>query len=74
METLLLTLVVFITAVLVMSLGTLLGDRTIKGSCGGLNNVPGATCAACTGRCEKKRAADTASSKHRTREPDDKGD
>jgi hypothetical protein len=74
METLLLTLVVFATAVLAMSLGTLLGNRTIKGSCGELNNVPGATCAACTGRCKKKHGADTASSNHPTRELDGKGD
>ena len=59
METLLLTLVVFLAAVLAMSLGTLLGNRYIKGRCGGLNSVPGATCAAGTRRCDRKSGADT---------------
>ena len=69
METLLLTFVVFLIAVLGMSLGTMLDNRTIKSTWGGLSNVPGATCAACTRCCEKKRDADTASWAHRTSTP-----
>jgi hypothetical protein len=71
METLLLTFAVFILAVLAMSLGSLLGNRTIKGSCGGLNNIPGVKCAACTGQCEIKRAAVLGASSQGMREPHD---
>ncbi len=74
MEILLLSLVIFVAAVLAMSFGTLFGNRIIKGSCGGLNDVPGAKCAACTRRCDTKRVADTVSSRRPTPEPHEKGD
>lgn len=70
METLLLSLLVFLTAVSAMAVGTLLGNRTINGSCGGLNHAPGETCAACTRRCERKRTSDCSSPRHATRGKD----
>ncbi len=42
METLILTFILFGLVVLGMSLGVILNGRTIKGSCGGLNNITGA--------------------------------
>jgi hypothetical protein len=63
METFLLTVAVFVTAVLALSLGTLLGKRPIKGSCGGADNVSCAACAACRRPCAKRRGAHTAGSK-----------
>jgi hypothetical protein len=71
METLFLTFAIFVVAVLAMSLGSLLDNRTIKGSCGGLNDIPGVKCAACTGQCEIKRAAVLGASEQEMREPRD---
>ena len=42
MATLILTFILLGLVVLGMSLGVILNGRTIKGSCGGLNNITGA--------------------------------
>lgn len=74
METLLLTFVVFATAVFAMSLGALLGNRSIKGSCGGLSNIPGVKCSACSGHCELRNDASTPESNGSIQERGDAGD
>ena len=51
-------LVVFILAFIGMALGVLRGGRSIQGSCGGLNNIPGVE-SDCKGTCRsacKQRA------------------
>ena len=50
--------VIFILVVLGMSVGVILGRHSIKGSCGGLNNIPGieSDCrGACRRPCKKRR-------------------
>ena len=49
------TFVVFIIAVLALSIGWILNQKTIKGSCGGLNTIPGmeSQCS-CSKPCEKR--------------------
>ena len=51
---LLAAIVIFAIAIAAMSIGVILGDRRLKGSCGGLNNLKkllGVTpCAGCTQR------------------------
>jgi len=50
--------VVFVLVVLGMGLGLILGRKSIKGSCGGLKNIPGieSDCGgACRRPCKKRR-------------------
>lgn len=58
METLLLSFLVFIIAVAAMSIGALVSNRKISGSCGGLSKIPGVRCSACANRCEIEPGAD----------------
>lgn len=55
MITFLTTLIVFIIAVFALSLGWILNQKSIKGSCGGLNNISGmeSQCS-CSKPCEKR--------------------
>lgn len=59
MTTFLITLLVFLLAVLGMAVGVIFSNREIKGSCGGLNNVPGLEsddCMFCNNKkCKKKQ-------------------
>ncbi len=48
--TFLLSILVFTLAVVLLSLGVILGGRKIKGSCGGLNTLPGIE-SDCGGAC-----------------------
>jgi len=49
--------IVLALATLGMALGVLLNNRELKGSCGGLGNIPGATgSCSCANPCEKKKA------------------
>lgn len=55
----LLSFLIFLLVVLGMSLGLFRGGRSIEGSCGGLNNIPGieSDCGgACRRPCKKRRA------------------
>jgi hypothetical protein len=56
MEILLITFIVMTLAVLGMAVGVLLGRSPIKGTCGGLNNIPGISCE-CADPCEKRKKA-----------------
>lgn len=49
--------VVILLAVVGMSVGVLMSDRRLKGSCGGLNTIKGleGSCS-CESPCEKRRA------------------
>ena len=48
METFVLTFVIFIIIILIMSLGVMLMNKNIKGSCGGLNAISGTDkCSVC---------------------------
>ena len=48
METFVLTFVIFIIIILIMSLGVMLMNKNIKGSCGGLNALSGTDkCSVC---------------------------
>ena len=51
------TFVVILLAVIGMSLGVILNDRRLKGSCGGLNTIKGleGSCS-CESPCEKRKA------------------
>lgn len=51
MSMFILTFLVFLAVVIAMSVGALVDDKVIKGSCGGLNNVMGkeANCEFCGG-------------------------
>ena len=51
--TIFIAFLVFALAVLLMSLGVLLGGRRIQGSCGGLGNIPGIE-SDCGGLCRTK--------------------
>jgi uncharacterized protein len=57
METVLLSCLVFLAAVLLMAVGVLFGRREIKGSCGGLNRVAGKedACPLCSGECKNNK-------------------
>ncbi len=55
METLILTLIILLLAILGLAIGTLAGRGPIKGSCGGLA-CTGLSCATCTSR--KKETAE----------------
>ncbi len=55
-----LTFVILLLVIFAMSLGVILNKRAIKGSCGGIANVPGmedynSNCS-CSNPCDKKRA------------------
>jgi hypothetical protein len=55
-----LTFLAFLVAVALMSLGVILSGRRIRGSCGGLGNIPGIEpdCGgACANPCERRRHA-----------------
>jgi hypothetical protein len=56
MITFLLVFILFLIAVLGLSVGVLAGRRGIQGSCGGLNYIPGLenACSACDKPCKKK--------------------
>lgn len=57
MQVFLLTFIVFGLAILGLSLGWLINQRTLKGSCGGLNAIPGmekSQCS-CSNPCEKRK-------------------
>lgn len=54
METILLAIVVVGLAVIGLSVGVLFGREPIKGSCGGLNCIKHADCAACANRGKAK--------------------
>ena len=48
MEIFIITFVVFLIIILIMSLGVMLMNKNIKGSCGGLNAIPGSDkCSVC---------------------------
>lgn len=53
METLLLTLIIVILAILGLAVGAMAGRGPIKGSCGGLACHKGIDCATCKSRSRK---------------------
>lgn len=57
MTTFLVTFVVFLLFVAAMAVGVIFSNKTIKGSCGGLNNVDGleGDCLLCNKKCDKKK-------------------
>lgn len=59
MQIFLITFLVFSLAILAMAIGVVLGRRSIKGSCGGLNSVAGleGACTACAEPCEERKKA-----------------
>ncbi len=61
MQIFMITFAVLLLAVVGMALGVILGDRRIHGSCGGVGNSNGGSCA-CSNPCEnrKKREAEAA--------------
>ncbi len=73
--TILIAFLVFVLAVLLMSLGVIVSGRRIQGSCGGLANIPGveSDCGgACGGRpgepgaaCHHKEGSDAQPARHR---------
>jgi len=57
MTVFLFTFLVFCLVAFGMSLGLLLNNRELKGSCGGLGNIPGISSdCSCSNPCEKKKA------------------
>lgn len=54
MSLFLVTFFIMTLAVLGMAIGVLVGRNPIRGSCGGLNAIPGIECA-CSAPCEKKK-------------------
>lgn len=48
------TFIIMGLAVFGMAVGVIAGRSPIKGSCGGLNTIPGVECA-CSNPCEKKK-------------------
>jgi hypothetical protein len=49
--------IVFTLVALGMSVGVIFNNRELKGSCGGLGNIPGASSdCSCSNPCEKKKA------------------
>lgn len=58
MQLFLLTFLILGLAFLGMALGVILNNRELKGSCGGISNVPGmekSNCS-CSNPCEKRKA------------------
>lgn len=59
MSIFLVTFLVFATVIIAMAVGVIFSNRTIKGSCGGLNAIDGlkGACDICEGRdkCRRKR-------------------
>lgn len=58
MATFIITFVVLLLVIAGMSVGVIFSNRTIKGSCGGLNNVDGmeGECLLCSKKtCDKKK-------------------
>lgn len=55
MMTFLTTFIIFLVAVFALSIGWILNQKSIKGSCGGLNAIPGmeSSCS-CAKPCEKR--------------------
>ncbi|PWQ94350.1 (Na+)-NQR maturation NqrM [Leucothrix pacifica] len=57
MSVFLLAFIIFSLVALGMSLGVILNNRELKGSCGGLGNIPGMSSdCSCSNPCEKKKA------------------
>ncbi|PID46179.1 MAG: hypothetical protein CSB47_05585 [Proteobacteria bacterium] len=57
MSIFLLSFVIFALVAFGMSLGVILNKRELKGSCGGLGNIPGVSSdCSCSKPCEKKKA------------------
>lgn len=57
MSVFLLTFTIFCLVAFGMSLGVILNNRELKGSCGELGNIPGARSdCSCSNPCEKKKA------------------
>lgn len=54
MNLFIITFIIMTLAVLGMAVGVLAGRNPIRGSCGGLNAIPGIECA-CSTPCEKKK-------------------
>ena len=57
MSVFLLSFLIFCLVALGMALGVILSNKELKGSCGGLGNIPGISgdCS-CSNPCEKKKA------------------
>ena len=57
MQIFLLTFLVLLLAFFGMAMGVILNNRELKGSCGGLSNIPGikSDCS-CASPCEKRKA------------------
>ncbi len=55
METIILTFVILLLAIVGLAVGVIAGRDPIKGSCGGLACLKGVSC----GACKAKRAGDT---------------
>lgn len=60
MSTFLVTFLVFAVVMIAMAVGVLLSNRSIKGSCGGLNDIDGlkGACDICEGKkvCRRRRS------------------
>jgi len=57
MSVFLITFLIFTLVAFGMSLGLILNKRELKGSCGGLGNIPGVSSdCSCSNPCEKKKA------------------
>ena len=57
MSVFLLSFIIFSLVAFGMSLGVILNNRELKGSCGGLGNIPGlSNDCSCSNPCEKKKA------------------
>ncbi len=60
MGTFFITFIVFAIVMIAMAVGVLLSNRSIKGSCGGLNDIDGlrGACDICEGKkaCRRRRA------------------
>jgi hypothetical protein len=57
MAEILISVFVFFVAVAAMSIGVALGRRSIQGSCGGLNHIPGleGACGGCNKPCKNRK-------------------
>jgi hypothetical protein len=57
MSVFLLTFLILCLVAFGMSLGVILNNRELKGSCGGLGNIPGVSSdCSCSNPCEKRKA------------------